>query len=90
MDFTVVNQPGYSVYKNLENLLQPTTNHLMNNFVQYLVSMVIILSTLCSVTDFGDLFSEHCEPVSLRDCIQALHKMSATQKELLTELCKLV
>ena len=38
---------------------------------------------------WGAYFAEHCEPVSLRDCIQALQKMSATQKELLSEVCKL-
>ena len=45
------NQPGYSVYKNLENLLQPTTNHLMNNFV-HLVSMVIILPLVNSLLSY--------------------------------------
>ena len=88
------NQPGYSIYKNLENLLvyaanrKPFDEHLcavLNHYGDDLASCQ--LSGQLQI--LGAYFAEHCEPVYLHDCIQALQNMSATQKELLSEVCKL-
>ena len=89
-----LNQTGYSIYKNLENLLVYAANRkpfdeqlcaVLSHYGDDLVSCQ--LSAQLQI--WGAYFAEHCEPVSLRDCIQALQKMSATQKELLSEVCKL-
>ncbi|KAL5476021.1 hypothetical protein EMCRGX_G025921 [Ephydatia muelleri] len=85
------NQPGYSIYKNLENLLVYAANRkpfdeqlcaVLSHYGDDLASCQ--LSAQLQI--WGVYFAEHCEPVSLRDCIQALQKMSATQKELLSEV----
>ncbi|KAL5481387.1 hypothetical protein EMCRGX_G021530 [Ephydatia muelleri] len=88
------NQPGYSIYKNLENLLVYAANR--NPFDEQLCAVLSHYGddlASCQLSAqlqiWGAYFAEHCEPVSLRDCIQALQKMSATEKELLSEVCKL-
>ena len=89
-----LNYPEYTIYKNLENLLVYAANRkpfdeqlcaVLNHYGDDLASCQ--LSGQLQI--LGAYFAEHCEPVSLRDCIQALQKMSATQKELLSEVCKL-
>lgn len=81
------NQPGYSVYKNLENVLVYAANR--KPFDEQLCAVLSLNSddlASCQLSAqlqiLGTCFAEHCEPVSLRDCIQALQKMSATTERI--------
>ena len=89
------NQPGYSIYKNLENLLVYAANR--KPFDEQLCAVLSHYGddlASCQLSGqlqiLGAYFAEHCEPVSVHDCIQALQKMSAAKKELLSEVRKLV
>ena len=82
------NQPGYSIYENLESLIVSAAN--CETFDQQLKKVVeFYMNDLNSSTlsvqlqNLGSWFKEKSERLVIKDCIQAMQHMSAAQIEFL-------
>ena len=87
-------QPGYVMYKNLESLLVSAANgqecdqyfEIVTAFYKDSFDRALLSAQL---QNFGTLFAEKTETVTLGECVAFLRGLSQAQKSFFSEVCRL-